>query len=85
MPAILATSQSGHQTDWRCRTHTDEGVLLMAAHPRHYEVWDSTSTGANIVGHADSLPAALMLYLRTRKTAPGHTINLLVDEPTSAR
>jgi hypothetical protein len=57
----------------------------MAMHPRHYEVWDSTATGADMVGHADSLPAALMLYLRIRKTAPGHTINLLVDEPTSRR
>lgn len=54
---------------------------MMAMHPRHYEVWDSTPTGADIVGRASSLPAALRLYLRTRKTAPGHTINLLVDEP----
>jgi hypothetical protein len=58
-------------------------VLLMAMHTRHYEIWDSTPTGADIVGRADSLPAALMLYLRTRKTAPGHTINLLVNESTS--
>jgi hypothetical protein len=57
----------------------------MAKHPRHYEVWDSTPTGADIVGHADSLLAALTLYLQTRKTAPGHTINLLVDKPTSPR
>jgi hypothetical protein len=57
----------------------------MAMHTRRYEVWDSTPTGANIVGDADNLPAALLLYLRIRKTAPGHTINLLVDEPTSAR
>jgi hypothetical protein len=60
-------------------------VLLMARRQRHYEVWDSTPTGADIVGHADNLPAALMLYLRTRKTAPGHTINLLVDKPTRPR
>lgn len=52
----------------------------MAMHARHYEVWDSTPTHADIVGRADSLPAALKLYLRTRKTAPGHTINVLVDE-----
>jgi hypothetical protein len=57
----------------------------MARHPHHYEVWDSTPTRADIVGHADSLPAALMLYRRTRKTAPGHTINVLVDERTSCR
>jgi hypothetical protein len=55
----------------------------MAVHPRHYEVWDSTPTRADIVGYADSLPAALRLYLRTRKATPGHTINLLVDEPAS--
>jgi hypothetical protein len=60
-------------------------VLLMARRPCRYEVWDSTPTGGDIVGHADSLPAGLMLYLRTRKTAPGHTINLLVDKPTSPR
>jgi hypothetical protein len=57
----------------------------MAMHPHRYEVWDSTPTRADIVGHADSLPAALMLYLHTRKTKPGHTINLLVDKPTSPR
>lgn len=57
----------------------------MTRRPRHYEVWDSTPTGADIVGHADSLLAALTLYLQTRKTAPGHTINLLVDKPTSPR
>jgi uncharacterized membrane protein len=57
----------------------------MTRSPRHYEVWDSTPTGADIVGHADSLLAALTLYLQTRKTAPGHTINLLVDKPTSPR
>jgi hypothetical protein len=57
----------------------------MARRPRHYEVWDSTPTGADIVGHADSLLAALSLYLHTRKTAPGHTINLLVDKPTNPR
>jgi hypothetical protein len=57
----------------------------MAIYARHYEVWDSTPTRADIVGQADTLPAALMLYLRTRKTTPGHTINLLMDEPTSAR
>ncbi|MBO0883363.1 MAG: hypothetical protein J2P17_24115 [Mycobacterium sp.] len=57
----------------------------MARRPRHYEVWDSTPTGADIVGHADSLLAALTLYLQTRKTAPGHTINLLVDKPTSPK
>jgi hypothetical protein len=56
---------------------------MMATHPRHYEVWDSTPTRADIVGHAYSLPSALRLYLRTRKTAPGHTINLLVNEPAS--
>lgn len=56
----------------------------MAMHPRCYEVWDSTPTHADIVGRADSLPAALRLYLRTRKTAPGHTINLLVDKSASA-
>lgn len=55
----------------------------MARPPRRYEVWDSTPTRADIVGHADSLPAALMLYLRARKTARGHTINLLVDKPTN--
>jgi hypothetical protein len=55
----------------------------MAMQSRHYEVWESTPTGADIVGNADSLPAALMLYLRTRKTAPAHTIKLLVDEPVS--
>src|SRR5262249_47789847 len=55
----------------------------MAMQPRRYEVWDSTPTRADIVGHADSLPAALMLYLHTRKTTPGHTINLLVNKPTS--
>jgi hypothetical protein len=60
-------------------------VLLMAVHPRRYEVWDSTLTRADIVGHADSLPAALRLYLRTRKTASGHTINLLVDKSASPR
>jgi hypothetical protein len=60
-------------------------VLLMTMHPRHYEVWDSTPTRADIVGHAESLPAALMLYLRTRKTAPGHTINLLMNERAGAR
>jgi hypothetical protein len=54
----------------------------MARHPRRYEVWDSTPTRADIVGHADTLPAALMLYLHTRKTKPSHTINLLVDKPT---
>jgi hypothetical protein len=57
----------------------------MAMHPRRYEVWDSTPTRADIVGHAESLPAALMLYLHTRKTTPGHTINLLVDRPTDHR
>jgi hypothetical protein len=55
----------------------------MATHTRHYEVWDSTLTRADIVGHADSLPAALKLYLHTRKAKPGHTINLLVNEPAS--
>lgn len=60
-------------------------MLTMAMHPRHYEVWDSTPTRADIVGRADTLPAALLLYLRTRKTAPGHTINLLVDQPTCHR
>jgi hypothetical protein len=57
----------------------------MARRPCHYEIWDSTPSGADIVGHADSLLAALTLYLQTRKTAPGHTINLLVDKPTSPR
>jgi hypothetical protein len=57
----------------------------MARHRRHYEVWDSTPTGADIVGRADSLPAALMLYLHTRKATPHHTINLLGDKPTSRR
>jgi hypothetical protein len=57
----------------------------MAMHPRCYEVWDSTPTRADIVGRADSLPAALRLYLRTRKTAPGHTINLFVDNPGGPR
>jgi hypothetical protein len=52
----------------------------MAMHPRCYEVWDSTPTRADMVGRANSLPAALRLYLRTRKIAPGHTINLLVDK-----
>ena len=28
----------------------------MAAHPRHYEVWDSTSTGANIVETQTACP-----------------------------
>lgn len=55
----------------------------MAMRPRRYEVWDITPTRADIVGHADSLPTALMLYLHTRKATPGHTINLLVDKPTS--
>jgi hypothetical protein len=57
----------------------------MATHPRRYEIWDSTPTHADIVGHADSLPSALMLYLHTRKTTRGHTINLLVDKPTGTR
>jgi hypothetical protein len=57
----------------------------MARHPHRYEVWDSTPTRADIVGHTDSLLAALMLYRRTRKTAPGHTIDLLVDKPTRRR
>jgi hypothetical protein len=54
----------------------------MARNRRHYEVWDGTPTGADIVGHADSLPAALRLYLRTRKAAPRHTVNLLGHKST---
>jgi hypothetical protein len=54
-------------------------VLLMARHRCHYEVWDGTPTGADIVGYADNLPAALMLYMRTRKAAPHHTISLLLS------
>jgi hypothetical protein len=57
----------------------------MAMHRHHYEVWDSTANGADLVGDADTLPAALMLYVRTRKVAPGHTINLLIDESPSPR
>jgi hypothetical protein len=51
---------------------------MITMHRRHSEVWDSTPTHSDIVGDADSLPAALMLYMRTSKAARGHTINLLV-------
>jgi hypothetical protein len=55
----------------------------MTMHRHHYEIWDSTPTRGDIVGAADSLPAALMLYIRTRKATRGHTVNLLVDESPS--
>jgi hypothetical protein len=47
---------------------------------RHYEIWDSTPTHADVVGDADTLTAALLLYVRTRRVARGHTINLLVAD-----
>ncbi|WP_160315050.1 hypothetical protein [Mycobacterium heckeshornense] len=53
----------------------------MTMHRHHYEIWDSTPTGADIVAAANTLPAALRLYMRARKTPRGHTINLLVDAP----
>ncbi|BBZ15239.1 hypothetical protein [Mycobacterium branderi] len=50
----------------------------MATHRHHYEIWDSTPTGADIVGEVDTLRAALALYVRTRRATRGHTIDLLV-------
>ncbi|GAB4914494.1 hypothetical protein [Mycobacterium avium] len=53
----------------------------MAIHRRHYEIWDSTPAGADIVAAANTLPTALMLYIRARKTTRGHQINPVVDDP----
>lgn len=52
-------------------------------HRHHYEIWDSTAAGADIVAAANTLPTALRLYIRARKTTRGHTINLLVDDPSA--
>lgn len=54
-------------------------------HRHHYEIWDTTAAGANIVAAANTLPTALRLYIRARKTARGHQINLLIDEPQERR
>jgi hypothetical protein len=46
----------------------------------HYEIWESTRTHADVVGHADTLLGALMLYLRTRRARRGRAVKLLVQD-----
>jgi hypothetical protein len=47
----------------------------------HYEVWANTPTYANMVGEANTLLGALVLYVHARRATRGRTINLLVNDP----
>jgi hypothetical protein len=56
----------------------------MMTRGHHYEIWESTFTHADVVGHSDTLVGALMLYLRIRRARRGRTVKLLVhDEPAA--
>ncbi len=50
----------------------------------HYEAWASTPTHADVVGEAETLPVAVVLYMRACRARRGHTINLLVDSLPTA-
>lgn len=64
---------------------TRESGTQVAGAQKHYEVWASTPTCAAIVGSANTLLGALMLYARVRRTEPNRTISVLVNGPAADR
>jgi aspartate aminotransferase-like enzyme len=73
---IQVVTEIQHEQTTAASAQHGTALLLMAAHHR-YEIWDSTSTHADVIRATDSLPAALREYVRARRARRGHTISIL--------